>query len=344
MSRRGAKTKRKADNMKQNRVHHGLLSRVKAVGCEAIVFPTQPVLPDRAEPCVVPWLAAKQERRRNGFTLIELAVVLATVALLAAMLLPALAQTRQNSQVIECLANERQLSTAALMFANDNSDSLVPIGSLAFQPASLAVNPLTDPAVARLLQPGGSLAQFCPGNLQNTMMTVGPYYNNWIKAGLLYPYIQNIAVYKCPADLSRCPYGASPTFARPSCRTYSVNCYVGGMQLWNGNYKLYRKVSDMNRPGPSHTWVFIEESPASSDDCYFALDPANPNYWYNSPAVLHGNASVMTYADGHSEVHRWTDGNMINDKNPQNPPGCNVPADPHSGDLAWLLSITTVHN
>ena len=214
---------------------------------------------------------------RNGFTLIELAVVLATLALLAAMLLPALAQTRQNSQVIECLANQRQLAVAWMMYARDNNDKLVPIGSLANQPATFAGNPLTEPN----LQPGGSLAQFCPGNLQNTAMTAGPYYTNWIKVGLIYPYIQNIAVYKCPADLSMVPYNNSATFARPSDRTYSVNCYVGGMQWWNPNYKLYRKLSDMNRPGPSHIWVFIEESPASIDDCYFALDPDNPNLWYN---------------------------------------------------------------
>ena len=283
---------------------------------------------------------------RKGFTLIELLVVLATLALLAAMLLPALAQTRQNSQVIECLANQRQLAVAWMMYARDNNDKLVPVGSLACQPGasgnsgSMGENPLTDP----LLQPGGSLAQFCPGNLQSTIMTVGRYYTNWIRVGLVYPYIQNVAVYKCPADLSKCPYEASSTFPVASDRTYSMNCYVGGMQLWNPSYKLYRKLSDMNRPGPSHTWVFIEESPATIDDCYFALDPATPNLWFNSPAVLHGNASVLTYADGHSEAHRWTDGNMINDKNPQAPPGWNVPADSHSGDLAWLLSITTVHN
>ncbi|MGA3144719.1 MAG: prepilin-type N-terminal cleavage/methylation domain-containing protein [Verrucomicrobiota bacterium] len=277
---------------------------------------------------------------RKGFTLIELAVVLATVALLAAMLLPALAQTRQNSQVIECQANQRQLAVAWMMYARDNNDKLVPVGSLAYQPASFGENPLNDVN----LQPGGILAQFCPGNLQSSVMTAGHYYTNWIKAGLIYPYIQNIAVYKCPADLSMVPYNFPATFPRPSERTYSVNCYVGGMQWWDPNYKLYRKLSDMNRPGPAHTWVFIEESPTSIDDCYFALDPATPNLWYNSPAVLHGNASVLTYADGHSEAHRWTDSFMMGVRNPQNPPGINVPADPKSGDLAWLFSVSTVHN
>ena len=277
---------------------------------------------------------------RNGFTLIELLVVLATLALLAAMLLPALAQTRQNSQVIECQANQRQLAVAWMMYARDNNDKLVPVGSLAYQPASFGENPLNDVN----LQPGGILAQFCPGNLQSSVMTAGHYYTNWIKAGLIYPYIQNIAVYKCPADLSMVPYNFPATFPRPSERTYSVNCYVGGMQWWDPNYKLYRKLSDMNRPGPAHTWVFIEESPTSIDDCYFALDPATPNLWYNSPAVLHGNASVLTYADGHSEAHRWTDSFMMGVRNPQNPPGINVPADPKSGDLAWLFSVSTVHN
>ena len=124
---------------------------------------------------------------RKGFTLIELAVVLATLALLAAMLLPALAQTRQNSQVIECLANQRQLAVAWMMYARDNNDKLVPVGSLAYQPVNFAENPLTDSR----LQPGGSLAQFCPGNLQSTVMTAGRYYDNWIRVGLVYPYVQN---------------------------------------------------------------------------------------------------------------------------------------------------------
>ena len=314
-------TKRKADNMKQTRIHRGLL--------------------DRAKLSSAPKLAAKQERGRNGFTLIELLVVLATLAILAVLLLPALAQTRQNSQVIQCQANQRQLIVAWTVYARDNNDKLVPVGSLAYQPGSYyAEDPLTIPQ----LKPGGNLAQFCPGNLQSVQMVAGHYYTNWIKAGLIYPSVLTPAVYKCPADLSKCPYGASPTFAVPSERTYSVNCFVGGMQWWNTGYKLFRKLSDMNRPGPANTWVFIEESAACIDTCYFILDPAHPNLWFDSPAVLHGNAGVLTYADGRSEVRRWTDGNMISDKNPQSPPGINVPADPNSGDLAWLLSVTTVHN
>ena len=307
--------------MKQNKIHYGFLNRTN--------------------PCFVPPLVAKQKNSGNGFTLVELLVVLATLTVLALLLLPALAQTRQNSQVIQCQANQRQLIVAWTMYARDNNDKLVPVGSLGYQPANLAENPLTD----YQLQPGGYLAQFCPGNLQNGQMTLGNYYTNWIKAGLIYPYLQTTAVYKCPADLSVCPFGAPSKFSVPSERTYSVNCYVGGMEWWGDHsYKRYLKLSEMNQPGPARTWVFIEESPATVDDCFFANDPAKPNLWYNSPAVLHGNVSVLAYADGHSEAHRWTDGNMIGDKNPQFPPGGNVPADPNSGDLAWFFSITTTHN
>ena len=282
----------------------------------------------------------KPKSSSTGFTLIELLVVIAIIAILAALLLPALSAAKKKAQAMRCMANQKQLSTAALMYANDNNDNLVPIGSLANQPASFAGNPLTDPQ----LQPGGLLAQFCPGNLQITVMTAGQYYDNWIRAGLLFPYIQTIAVYKCPADLSTVPYGASATFAKDSDRTYSANCYMGGIQWWNHNYKRYKKQTDLHSPGPDGIWYFIEENPASIDDCYFAMDPDRPDLWYNSPAVLHGFSSMISYGDGHVEVHKWTDGNMITDKNPQNPPGCDVPADPKSSDLSWFFSVTTVHN
>jgi prepilin-type N-terminal cleavage/methylation domain-containing protein/prepilin-type processing-associated H-X9-DG protein len=283
----------------------------------------------------------KPKSSSTGFTLIELLVVIAIIAILAALLLPALTAAKKKAQAMRCMANEKQLTLAALMYVNDNNDGLVPVGSLQYQPASFAENPLTDPD----LQPGGKFAQFCPGNLQSTPMTAGPNYDNWIRAGLLYPYIQTIAVYKCPADLSTCPYGASSSFAKDSDRTYSANCFMGGLQWWGDHsYKLYKKQTDLHFPGPDSIWYFIEENPASVDDCYFAMDPNNANLWYNSPAVLHGFSSMISYADGHVEVHKWTDGNMINDKNPQNPPGCDVPADPKSSDLAWFFTVTTIKN
>ena len=134
------------------------------------------------------------------------------------------------------------------------------------------------------------------------------------------PYINNINVFHCPADHSIVPRGGGP-FTAPALRTYSMNSWVQPMDApgyaadtmaWVlHGYHVYTKLSDMARPGPSKTWVFIEENPYSIDDAFFAVDPRETTTWYNSPAVLHGNASVLAFADGHSDAHRWTDQFMI---------------------------------
>ena len=100
--------------------------------------------------------------RQKGFTLVELLVVLAIVALLVALLLPALAGTRQNAQVIRCLANQKRLAVAWMMYARDQNEFLVPNRGLGGQ-SPLTGNPQTNPD----LQPGGQYAQWCPGNMQN---------------------------------------------------------------------------------------------------------------------------------------------------------------------------------
>jgi prepilin-type N-terminal cleavage/methylation domain-containing protein len=295
---------------------------------------------------------------KRGFTLVELLVVIASLAILAITLLPAFAGTRQNSQVIGCLANQRQLAAAWIMYAQDNRDVLVPNRGLN---GANGVSYSGDPRNQVTLLPGGANADWCPGNMQNAQdVQPGPYpggskYSWWIQVGLLYPYINNINIYHCPADHSIVPRGGG-AFTAPALRTYSMNCLVQPMDapgnattLWTppsggpvNGWAYYTKLSNMTRPGPGKTWVFIEESPYSIDDGFFAFDPRNTTEWFNSPAVLHGNASVLAFADGHSDAHRWTDQSMISAK-PATPGGNvdNWPADPNSGDLAWFISAST---
>ncbi len=214
------------------------------------------------------------------------------------------------------------------MYAQDNHDKLVQNGSLAGQ----LVNPAEDPSKDPALAPGGILAQWCPGNMQN--LATALRYADWIKTGMIYPYVQNLSIYKCPADHSVFAFSG-----KPALRTYSMNCWLGPLKgyTWNGNYVAFSKLSDMTKPGPAQTWVFIEENRSTIDDGYFVADPTRPTLWYNSPAVLHDGCSVMSFADGHTLVRRWSDSNMISGT------GFAVPADPNSGDLAWFLSISTVH-
>jgi len=263
-------------------------------------------------------------------------VVIAIIAILAAMLLPALAKAKQKAQLMNCLNNEKQLSLGWIMYANDNNDKLVLNGNLANQPSNITQDPLTQMPT---LQPGGSQAQWCPGDIRDgagdangLTEAISPYYTNWIKAGMIFPYVQNVNLYKCPVNQLHVPPNAS--FGPYQNRTYSMNCWLNnGGNYWNGTdwgYQTFYKLSQMMRPGPSSTFVFIEENPYSIDDGYFAIQPNETTLWWNAPAVYHGLSSVLSYADGHSEPHKWSDNNMIKANS------VNITATTGCGDLAWL--------
>jgi len=282
-----------------------------------------------------------KKARKDGFTFVELLVVLVTVAILALLLLPALASTKPNSQAFQCLENQRQLTLAWQMYAEDNNGKLPPNADQEVQP-----NIQNDPNIL----PGGKWVQWCPG----LMNAFSPNWTNYMQLGVIYPYVKNIAVYKCPADNGpssiisfNAGNGVVAHFPKP--RSYSMNCYLAPITPWNdgGNpYRDFFKDTDLVHPGPSTTYVLIDECAASINDAFIVIDPGQQNpgqpYWQDTPASRHGNAGGLSFADGHSEIRSYKDKQLLAANalvsGVKNPLGL---GDPSSGDAAWICARAT---
>jgi len=264
---------------------------------------------------------SKSQTRANAFTLIELLVVIAIIAILASLLLPALTKAKQKAQAIQCLNGLRQLTLGWVMYAGDNNGKLVPDGD---QQAPLG---LTFPD-ARIL-PGAQYFQWCPGNMNAFSMN----HTNWIQAGGIYSYVNTTIVYKCPSDRKGYSFGS---IVYPHARSYSMNCFLNPIIPW-GNKGNFYKDTEFILPGPSKTYVLIDENEYSINDSYFVSDPGTPNWWQDIPAVRHGNRGGLSFADGHSEIRKWSDSTILNYKKSLG----QFNGDPGSPDSAWLEQRAT---
>jgi prepilin-type N-terminal cleavage/methylation domain-containing protein/prepilin-type processing-associated H-X9-DG protein len=270
----------------------------------------------------------ERRMKKNAFTLIELLVVIAIIAILAALLLPALAKAQQKAKGINCVSNLKQLTLAAIVYANDYNDAIIP-----------NIAGLVDGWVAGDVS--GNTGAVDVTNLAN------------IDKAVLYPYNKSEGIYHCPGD--NIPAIVGGITVGPRVRSYSLSDMMGKNDLGGGigansknfhpDYPENLKFSNIINPGTSDAIFFIDEAndptptKCSIDDGYFAeFENASGTFqqvqWGNWMSSRHGNGGDVSFADGHAAFHHW-----VEDKTHKLSGGYNTGATgtfPKDRDLLWV--------
>lgn len=298
-----------------------------------------------------PCIRLRRGLSEDAFSLIELLVVIAILAILAALLLPAVSRAKMKGQGVYCLNNGKQMMTALTVYCGDSNDL--------FPPNPDDGNTIPGHNWCSGKAGHGGSAEFNPDLLKDP------------KRSLLFPFLGgNVSVFHCPGDKRTGLYqGADPAYIGrmvPSARTFSMNQAVGTICQafdmhqghsgaptlpvngpWLNNDRNHRrdspwftygKLSNLRAPGPSKLWVLIDENPYQLNDAAYAFGMAK-SIWYDLPGTYHDGGCGFAFADGHSESHHWLYTQPRQGKGPW--PAVNQ-AD--LSDWLWMRERTSAHS
>jgi prepilin-type N-terminal cleavage/methylation domain-containing protein/prepilin-type processing-associated H-X9-DG protein len=226
-------------------------------------------------------------KKQSGFTLIELLVVIAIIAILAAMLLPALAKAKAKAQASSCLNDVKQLQLAVEMYCGENKDAF----------------PNNDTGAL-----GGDAGPnaWIQGDVQALGASPAAYLDN-IKTGVLYDYNKSTDIYRCPAShayLKQTVFGT--TTQVPHNRSYSISVQLNCNYAKNDAYtKKVTKTTEVRRT--SNVFVFGEENQIGIDNGTLGTASLASAYYWNPPTARH-NGAMFSFVDGHAEFWKWTGG------------------------------------
>lgn len=278
-----------------------------------------------------PLLHSEGPAERTGFSRVDLLTTLAMIGVLAVMTGSSIGSANRANSEIVCVNNVRQLTIAWQLYARENNEELV--GAAEWTRGGKVVPNWT----------GGQWLEM-PARTRDQ---VDPYAPKGIASSPLWKYVgDRPQIWRCPDDTTT---GSHPDYnagaPAPRVRSYTMNSWVGG-PTWAGQnqWKVYTKLDDLQLPGPSGTFVIIDERPGSINDGYFPMEMSgfNPDSLQNPlakivdyPATHHSGGASVSYADGHVAVKVWQDSRT----NPSADPTVEVPLNersPNNPDVHWL--------